>query len=86
MRVYINWGTQEVYGPEETAEVINKKHEEFCADDAIFEDYLTDHFTISQIWDLSDEERADILSEFSEIQKEQAEDWFDYEFSEYTVE
>ena len=54
MRVYVNWETQEVYGPEQAAEAIDRKFQEFCDDDAIFEDYLTEHFTICQIWDLSE--------------------------------
>lgn len=86
MRVYIDWDSQEVYGPEQAAEAIGRKHEELCADDAIFEDYLTERFTISQIWDLSDEERTEILSEFNELQREEAEEWFDDEFCEYCVE
>ena len=86
MRVYVNWETQEVCGPEQAAETIGRKHEELCADDAIFEDYLTERFTICQIWALSDEERTEILSEFSELQREEAEEWFDDEFCEYCVE
>ena len=86
MRVYVNWETQEVYGPEQTEEVISRKHEELCADDAIFEDYLTEYFTICQIWALTDEERTEILSEFSEFQRGEAEEWFDEEFCEYEVE
>ena len=86
MRVYVNWDEQKVVGPEQAAEVIGRKHEELCADDAIFEDYLTERFTISQIWTLTDEERTEILSEFSELQREEAEDWFDDEFCEYCVE
>ena len=86
MRVYVNWETQEVYGPEQTEEAIGRKHEELCADDAIFEDYLTKRFTICQIWTLTDEERTEILSEFSEFQRGEAEEWFDEEFCEYEVE
>ena len=86
MRVYVNWETQEVLGPTQAEEVIGRKHDELCADDAIFEDYLTERFTISQIWALSDEERTETLSEFSEFQREEAEDWFDDEFCEYYVE
>lgn len=86
MRVYINWDTQEVVGPEQATGVIEKKFQEFCDDDAIFEDYLTEQFTICQIWDFSDEERANILSNFNSLQRLEAEEWFDDEFCEYQVE
>lgn len=86
MRIYINWDSQEVYGPEQAMEVIEKKFQEFCDDDAIFEDFLTERFTICQIWELTDEERAEILSEFNSLQREEAEEWFDDEFCEYQVE
>ena len=86
MRIYVNWETQEVYGPEQAAEAINRKFQEYCDDDAIFEDYLTEHFTICQIWDLSEEERDDILRKFNSLQREYADEWFDDEFSEYEVE
>lgn len=86
MRVYVNWETQEVYGPEQAEEVIGRKHDEMCTDDAIFENYLTERFTIRRIWDFSDEERANILSNFNSLQRLEAEDWFDSEFCEYDVE
>lgn len=86
MRVYINWDTQEVYGPEQAEEAIERKFQEYCDDNAIFEDYLMQQFTICQIWDFSDEERANILSNFNSLQRLEAEDWFDGEFSEYEVE
>lgn len=86
MRVYVNWETQEVYGPEQTEEVIERKFQEFCDDDEIFEDYLTERFTICQIWEMSDDERAEVLEEFNKLQREEAEDWFDDEFCEYCVE
>ena len=86
MRVYINWDEQEVYGPEQAEEVINRKFQEFCDDDAIFEDYLMQNFTICQIWDLSKEEREDALRKFNSLQREEAEEWFDIEFCEYQVE
>lgn len=86
MRIYINWDEQEVYGPEQTEEVIERKFQEFCDDDAIFEDYLTERFTISQIWEMSDDERAEVLEEFNKLQLEEAEEWFDSEFCEYRVE
>lgn len=86
MRVYINWDEQEVYGPVQAEEAINRKHEKLCADDAIFEDFLTERYTICQIWDMSDDERAEVLEEFNKLQREEAEDWFDEEFCEYCVE
>lgn len=86
MRVYVNWETQEVYGPEQAEEAIERKFQEYCDDNAIFEDYLMQQFTICQIWDFSDEERANILSNFNSLQREEAEDWFDDEFCEYCVE
>lgn len=86
MRVYVNWETQEVVGPEQAAEVIDRKFQEYCDDDAIFEDYLLQNFTICQIWELTEAEREDILSKFNSLQREEAEEWFDDEFSEYQVE
>lgn len=86
MRVYINWEEQKVYGPEQADELIHSKHEEMLADDAIFEDFLTKRYTVCQIWEMSDDERAEVLEEFNKLQLEEAEDWFDSEFSEYCVE
>lgn len=85
-RVYVNWDSQEVVGPEQAEELINEKHQELCNDDAIFEDFLTERYTICQIWELSDDERAEVLEDFNKLQREEAEDWFDEEFCEYRVE
>lgn len=86
MRVYVNWDSQEVVGPEQADELIHRKQEEMCNDDAIFEDFLTERYTVCQIWEMSDDERAEILREFNKLQLEEAEDWFDDEFCEYCVE
>lgn len=86
MRVYVNWETQEVYGPKQTEEAIDRKYDEMCADDAIFEDFLTERYTICQMWEMSDDERAEVLEEFNKLQLEEAEEWFDSEFCEYCVE
>ena len=53
-----------------------------CADDAIFEDFLTERYTICQIWEMSDDERAEVLENLINS-REEAEDWFDDEFCEY---
>lgn len=86
MRVYVNWDSQEVVGPEQADELIHSKHEEMVADDAVFEDFLTERYTVCQIWEMSDDERAEVLEEFNKLQLEEAEEWFDSEFCEYRVE
>ena len=86
MRVYVNWETQEVYGPKQTEEAIDRKYDEMCVDDAIFEDFLAERYIISQIWEMSDDERAEVLEEFNKLQLEKAEEWFDSKFCEYEVE
>ena len=86
MRVYINWDSQKVVGPEQADELIHSKHEEMCADDAVFEDFLTERYTVCYIWKMSDDERASVLEEFNKLQLEEAEEWFDDEFCEYRVE
>lgn len=86
MRVYINWETQEVVGPNQVEAIIDRKLSEYLEDDELLEDYLEEHYTLAGVWHMDDRQKESIMEDYTAYQKEYAEEWFDDEFCEYEVE
>lgn len=85
MRVYVNWETQEVLGPKEVEEKIDEKYQEYANDTYDFNDYLTENYTISQIWEMNDIQKGEVLEKYYNDCRSEAEEWFDCEFCEYEI-
>lgn len=86
MRVYVNWETQEIVGPNQVEEIINNRLSYYLEDDQLLEEYLEERYTLAAVWHMDDRQKESVMEDYTIHQKEQAEEWFDNEFCEYEVE
>ena len=85
MRVYVNWETQEIVGPNQVEEIIDRKLSDYLANDDLLM-YLEERYNLSEVWEMDDKQKESIMEDFTNYQREQVEEWFDEEFCEYEVE
>ena len=85
MKVYVNWETQEIVGPNQVEEIIDRKLSDYLANDD-FLMYLEERYSLSAVWEMDDKQKKDIMKDFIAYQREYVEDQFDKEFCEYEVE
>ena len=85
MRVYVNWETQEIVGPNQVEEIIDRKLSDYLTNDDLLM-YLEERYNLSKVWEMDDKQKESIMEDFTNYQREQAEEWFDEEFYEYEVE
>ena len=85
MRVYVNWETQEIIGPNQVDEIIDRKLSDYLANDDLLM-YLEERYNLSEVWEMDDKQKESIMEDFTNYQREQVEEWFDEEFCEYEVE
>ena len=86
MLVYVNWETQEVVGPNQIEEIIDRRLSDCLKDDQPLEEYLAEYYTLAEVWHMDDRQKENVMEDYTIHQKEQAEEWFDNEFCEYEVE
>ena len=85
MRVYVNWETQEIVGPNQVEEIIDRKLSDYLTNDDLLM-YLEERYNLSEVWEMDDKRKESIMKDFTNYQREQVEEWFDEEFCEYKVE
>ena len=86
MKVFVNWETQEVIGPNQVEETIDRKLSDYLENDDLLEIYLEERYTPAEVWHMDDKQKKDIMKDFIAYQREYVEDQFDKEFCEYEVE
>ena len=86
MRVYVNWETQEVVGPNQIEALIDQKLSDYLKDDELLEIYLEERYTLSAIWYMDDKQRENVMEDYTAYQREYVEKQFDNEFCEYEIE
>ena len=86
MRVYVNWETQEVVGPNQIEALIDQKLSDYLKDDELLEIYLEERYTLSAIWYMDDKQRESVMEDYTAYQREYVEKQFDNEFCEYEIE
>ncbi len=87
MRVYVNWETQEIVGPNQIEEIIDQKLSDYLEDDELLEIYLEErNYTLVEVWYMDDKQRESVMEDYATYQREYVEKWFDKEFCEYEVE
>lgn len=86
MRVYVNWETQEVVGPNQIEETIDRRLSDCLEDDQLLEEYLAEYYSLAEVWHMDDRQKESVMEDYTVCQKEQAEKWFDDEFCEYDIE
>ena len=85
MRVYVNWETQEIVGPNQVEEIIDRRLSYYLSNDDLLM-YLEERYNLSEVWEMDDKQKESIMEDFTNYQREQVEEWFDEEFCEYEVE
>ena len=87
MRVYVNWETQEVVGPNQVEEIIDQKLSDYLEDDELLEMYLEErNYTLVEVWYMDDKQRESVMEDYTTYRREYVEKQFDDEFCEYEVE
>ena len=86
MRVYVNWETQEVVGPNQIETFIDQKLSDYLEDDELLEIYLEERYTLVEVWYMDDKQRESVMEDYAAYQREYVEKQFDNNFSEYEVE
>ena len=86
MRVYVNWETQEIVGPNQVEEIINRRLSYYLEDDQLLEEYLEKYYSLAEVWRMDDKQKESIMEDYTDYQREYVEEQFDTEFCEYEVE
>ena len=86
MRVYVNWETQEIVGPNQVEEIINCRLSDCLNDDQLLEEYLEKYYSLAEVWRMDDKQKESIMEDYTDYQREYVEEQFDTEFCEYEVE
>ena len=87
MKVYVNWETQEIVGPNQIEEIIDSKLSDYLENDDLLEIYLEErNYTLVEVWYMDDKQRESVIEDYAVYQKEYIEKQFDTEFCEYEVE
>ena len=87
MRVYVNWETQEIVGPNQIEEIIDSKLSDYLENDDLLEIYLEErNYTLVEVWYMDDKQRENVMEDYAAYQREYAEKQSDTEFCEYEVE
>ena len=86
MRVYVNWETQEVVGPNQIEEIIDRRLSDCLKDDQPLEEYLAEYYTLAEVWHMNDRQKESVMEDYTDYQREHVEKQFDTDFCEYEVE
>ena len=58
MKVYVNWETQEIVGPNQIEEIIDSKLSDYLENDDLLEIYLEErNYALVEIWYMDDKQR-----------------------------
>ena len=83
MKVYVNWQTKEVISQEQYNQRIAALAAEYVDDDSLLDDYLEDRYTSLELFNMSEEERAEVRGDFAEWCYHGAENALIEDFEEY---
>ena len=86
MRVYVNWETQEIVGPNQIEALIDQKLSDYLEDDELLEIYLEERYTPAAVWHMDDKQKESVMEDYTAYQREYVEKQFDNEFCEYEIE
>ena len=64
MKVYVNWETQEIVGPNQIEEIIDCKLSDYLENDDLLEIYLEERYSFSEIWKMDDKQKKDVMEDF----------------------
>lgn len=73
--VYVNWNEQKILTENEYKEELNRRAEDFCADDASLADWLEEHYNFLDLYYLKDSQKEEVRKAFFEESRNYEEDW-----------
>ena len=62
--VYVNWNERKVFSEDGYKEEINRRAEDFCADDDNFEEWLDRNYTSLELYNLKDNQKNELRKAF----------------------
>lgn len=62
--VYVNWNERKVFSEDGYKEEINRRAEDFCADDDNFEEQLDRNYTSLELYNLKDNQKKELRKAF----------------------
>ena len=86
VKIYVNWERAEIINEKEFKEKIAEAINTYKTDTFYFNDWLTDNYASSEIWEMSEKERAKLLEEYAEVCQEWAEEEIDGDWEEKEIE
>ena len=86
MRIYVNWETQEVLGANQSDEWISDKQTEYMNDAGFISDFLEDHTSIYELWNMDSTDKEHLFENLEEFALKEAESDFAMNFCDYEVE
>jgi hypothetical protein len=85
MKVYANWRIEEVISKEKYEEQIAKTAADYVDDDDMLAEFLGDLHSRFELFNMTEEERAEVRGDFAEWCHRKAEDDLDEDWQEYEV-
>ena len=77
--VYVNWGDEEIISETEYKAKLEEETNGFAADEYQFGQWLNEHYTIGEIWDMNEAEKEEVNADWLKYCREGAEEELGYE-------
>ena len=85
--VYVNWSEQEVFSEDEYKKELDRRVEEFCADDVNFGEWLDTHYDSLELYNLQDDQKEEVRKAFfDDVRDEEENGGFGYYCEDFTLE
>lgn len=64
VKVYVNWYSREVINEKEFKKKVEESTEDYKGDEYFFAEWLDAHYSAVEIWNLNEEQRKEVRSNF----------------------
>lgn len=64
VKVYVNWFDREVINEKEFEKKVEETTQDYKEDKCFFDEWLNDHYSANEVWNLNEEERKEVQKDF----------------------
>lgn len=64
VKIYINWFNREVINEKEFEKKVEETTQDYKEDKCFFDEWLNDHYSANEVWNLNEEERKEVQKDF----------------------
>ena len=64
VKVYVNWYNREVINEKEFEKKVEETTQDYKEDKCFFDEWLNDHYSANEVWNLNEEERKEVQKDF----------------------